>query len=129
MPSLLGFNIGVELGQAAIILMVFPMLFIVRRTRYYVPFMYIGSVVLAAVALGWATERIFEYNLRVNDVVDPLLRWPRSALLVVAGYAIAIAVRWYEQSRGRLLPVYDASLDADSSDPSDPSEAAELVDA
>ncbi len=116
-PSLLGFNIGVELGQAAIILMVFPMLFIVRRTRYYVPFMYVGSVVLAVAALGWAAERIFEYNLRVNDVVDPLLRWPRSAILVVAGYAIAIAVRSYEQSKDRLLPVLGDELAEVESEP------------
>ena len=111
-PSLLGFNIGVELGQAAIILMVFPMLFIVRRTRYYVGAMYVGSVVLALVALAWATERIFDYDLSVNDAVDPLLRWPRSALLVLAGYAVAVAVWRYEATRDRLLPM--ASIDDDN---------------
>ena len=79
-PSLLGFNIGVELGQAAIILMVFPMLFILRRTRYYLPVMYAGSVVLSLVALAWATERIFDYDTQVNELVDPILQWPRSAL-------------------------------------------------
>jgi hypothetical protein len=106
-PSLLGFNIGVELGQTAIILMVFPMLFIIRRLRFYVPLMYAGSVVLAMVALAWATERIFRYNLRVNDFVDPLLRWPRSALLVIAGYAIAITLWRIEHRRGRLVPLVD----------------------
>jgi hypothetical protein len=111
-PSLLGFNIGVELGQAAIILMVFPILFIIRRTRYYLPIMYTGSVLLAVVALAWATERVFEYNLRVNELVDPLLRWPRSVWLVVAGYAIAIALWSYERSRDRLLPVFEELVES-----------------
>jgi hypothetical protein len=115
-PSLLGFNVGVELGQAAIILMTFPMLFIVRRTRYYLGFMYTGSVVLATVSLAWATERIFEYDLRVNEIVDPVLRWPRSAILVVTGYAIATAVWRWEKSRDRLLDAVDRSVADDDDD-------------
>lgn len=106
-PSLLGFNIGVELGQAAIILMVFPMLFIMRRSRFYRPLMNIGSVVLALVALAWATERIFDYDTQVNAFVDPILRWPRSIFVVAAGYVFATALWWFDRSRGALLPVHD----------------------
>lgn len=123
-PSLLGFNIGVELGQAAIILMVFPMLFIVRRTRYYLGAMYTGSVILAIVSMAWATERIFEYDLRVNEIVDPILRWPRSAILVAAGYAIAVAIWRFEKSNDRLLDVVEEPTDDDAV-----SGDAELVDA
>ncbi len=112
-PSLLGFNIGVELGQAAIILMVFPMLFILRRTRYYLPLMYAGSVGLALVALAWATERIFDYDTKVNELVDPVLQWPRSAILVAAGYAIVTALWWFERSRDKLVAVEDPA-DADA---------------
>lgn len=118
LTSLFGFNIGVELGQSAIILMVFPMLYIVRRTRWYLPFMYAGSVILAIVALAWATERIFDYDLAVNRIVDPLLRWPRSAWVVAAGYAVATIVWAVERSKGRLLPTVDdlepvAEIDAE----------------
>lgn len=115
--SLLGFNVGVELGQAAIILMVFPMLFIVRRTRWYLPFLRVGSVLLAFVALAWATERIFDYDLAVNSFVDPALRWPRSALLVAAGYVVATVVWWIERAGGRLLPTVDeVEIDDDTPD-------------
>ena len=119
--SLLGFNLGVELGQAAIIVMVFPLLFIVRRTRYYVPLMYAGSIVLAIVALAWATERIFDYDLDVNALVDPVLRWPRSLILVIIGYAIATGLWWTERQAGRLLPTVD--------DVGEPQTDRELVDA
>ena len=115
-PSLLGFNIGVELGQAAIILMVFPILFILRRTRLYLPILYGGSVLLAVIAMAWATERIFDYNTRVNDLVDPVLRWPRSAILVAAGYALATLIWYVDRSRGRLRPVLDPEVET-SEDP------------
>ena len=106
-PSLLGFNIGVELGQSAIILMVFPILFILRRTRVYLPMMYAGSVALAVISMAWAAERIFDYNTRVNDLVDPVLRWPRSALLIAVGYAVATLIWAIDRHRNRLLPVRD----------------------
>ncbi len=90
--------------------MVFPMLFILRRTRYYLGILYAGSVVLALVALAWATERIFDYDTQVNELVDPILQWPRSAVLVAAGYVIAAALWWFDRSRGRLAPVYDPEV-------------------
>ena len=111
MPSLLGFNIGVELGQMVIILMVFPILFILRRTRFYMPFLNFGSIGLAVIAMAWATERIFDYDTRVNDLVDPVMRWPRSAILIAVGYAIAIALWWFDSSRGRLVDTDPAATE------------------
>ena len=107
--SLLGFNIGVELGQAAIILMVFPILFLLRRTRVFVPMMYVASVGLAVIALAWATERIFDYDTDVNALVDPVLRWPRSGLFIIAGLIGAAALYAFDRSRGVLRPVADTT--------------------
>ena len=103
--SLLGFNIGVEIGQAAIILMVFPILFLLRRTRAFVPMMYTGSVGLAIIALSWAFERIFDYDTSINSLVEPVLRWPRSALLVIAALAGAAALYAFDRSRNALRGV------------------------
>jgi len=108
--SLLGFNIGVEIGQAAIIIMVFPILFLMRRTRVFVPLMNIASVGLALIALAWATERIFDYDTDVNALVDPILRWPRSALVLVVALAGAAALYWFDRSRGALRPVATAPV-------------------
>lgn len=103
--SLLGFNIGVEIGQVAIILMVFPILYLLRRTRAFLAIMYFSSIVLALVALAWASERIFDYDTDINSIVDPVLRWPRSGLIVIVALIASAALYAYDRSRGALRPV------------------------
>lgn len=57
--TLLGFNLGVEAGQALIVLIFVPAAFLVRRTaayrRWFVP---IGSVAIIAIACVWAVDRL-----------------------------------------------------------------------
>ena len=57
--TLLGFNLGVEAGQALIVLVFVPAAFLVRRTaayrRWFVP---IGSVAIIAIATVWAVDRL-----------------------------------------------------------------------
>ncbi len=103
--SLLGFNIGIELGQMVIILLIFPALFLLRRTRSYLGVMYVGSVALALVALGWALERVFDLESSVSTLVDPILDWPRSLYIAIGLTAIAAVVYWYERSNDELLPL------------------------
>lgn len=56
--TLASFNIGVELGQAAIVAVLFPVLFLIRKQPFYVPVVMKGvSVILIAIALFWAMER------------------------------------------------------------------------
>lgn len=58
MKSLIGFNLGVELGQITIITIVFPLLFLIRNAKVYVPVVVTGgSAVIAAIALWWSVER------------------------------------------------------------------------
>jgi hydrogenase/urease accessory protein HupE len=103
--SLLGFNIGIEIGQMVIILLIFPALFLLRRTRPYLGIMYAGSVALALVALGWALERVFDLESSVSTLVDPVLDWPRSLYIAIALTAIAAVMYWYERSNEELLPL------------------------
>jgi hypothetical protein len=106
--SLLGFNIGIELGQATIILMVFPALFIARRTRVYLPAMHIGSMVLIAVASAWVLDRALGVDLGIDSWVSAVLLWPRSILLIAALYVGAAALYWFDRSRDALIPVAGA---------------------
>jgi len=53
--TLAAFNIGVEIGQAAIVAVVFPILFVMRKSKLYQPVIMVGlSIVLIAIALFWA---------------------------------------------------------------------------
>lgn len=57
---LIGFNLGVELGQLAIVAAVFPIIFLLRKSQIYVPLILRGgSAVIALVAMFWFVERAF----------------------------------------------------------------------
>jgi hypothetical protein len=55
--SLLGFNLGVELGQAAIVLAVLPVLYLIRKTLAYQAVLWVGSAATALLAMSWSYER------------------------------------------------------------------------
>jgi hypothetical protein len=116
--SLLGRNVGIEIGQSAVVIFVFPALYLVRRTNYYRPFLVESSVVLSVVSLGWMIERMFETDLGVNDWVDPVVKWPRSLASIAVITALFAVLFVRERNAQRLLPVYDADADY-SSNPSD----------
>ena len=62
--SLLGFNVGVELGQLAIVLLFLPLAFALRRTAFYRRWvMHGGSLAIAALATVWLVERAFALRL------------------------------------------------------------------
>jgi hypothetical protein len=62
--SLLGFNLGVELGQLGIVALVMPLAWWVRDTRFYRGVVLAGgSAAIAAVAAVWLVERAFDLAL------------------------------------------------------------------
>lgn len=73
--SLLGFNLGVELGQIAIICAIFPVLFVLRGSRVYPWILKSGSVFLIFVGLLWLFERTFEFNVPLVPIVRGVLGW------------------------------------------------------
>lgn len=103
--SLLGFNVGIEIGQAVIILLVFPALFLARRTRVYERAMYVASGLLAIVALGWAVERVLEAEIGVSQLIDPLVAWPRAFFVVVIATAAAWGLYARDRAQGKLRAV------------------------
>jgi hypothetical protein len=58
---LLGFNLGVEAGQLAVVAALLPLAYAVRGRPWYRPVVVrIGSVLIAALALMWLIERVFD---------------------------------------------------------------------
>ena len=62
--SLLGFNVGVEVGQMAIVSGFLPVAFLLRNTRFYMRGIFaLGSWLTMLVALIWLLERAFDLKL------------------------------------------------------------------
>ena len=62
--SLLGFNLGVELGQLAILLAFVPAAFALRASLFYRgALVHAGSCLIGGIATVWLIERAF--NLRI----------------------------------------------------------------
>ncbi len=64
MLSLLGFNVGVEIGQLVLVVLLVPLAYLARGSWGYRRIILgSGSVVIAAVALGWLLERSLNLQL------------------------------------------------------------------
>ena len=62
--SLVGFNLGVELGQLAIVAVFLPLAFVLRHTPFYQRGVLVGgSWAALLVALAWFVERAFDLSL------------------------------------------------------------------
>lgn len=62
--SLVAFNLGVELGQLAIVAVFLPVAYALRGTRLYRRAILVGgSLVVAAIAFAWLLERAFNMSL------------------------------------------------------------------
>jgi hypothetical protein len=64
--DLLAFNLGVEIGQVAIVAVIVPILFAIRNQRIYVPWVLkSGSALIAVLAIIWLAERSLDLQLLV----------------------------------------------------------------
>jgi len=62
--ALAGFNIGVEIGQLSIVLLVVPLIYLLREQRFYRPaVLHGGSALIAAIASVWLCSRAFGLGL------------------------------------------------------------------
>lgn len=71
--SLLGFNIGVEIGQLAIIAAIFPLLYLIRKHNLYPKLLVIISGLLIIISLYWCIERVFDINLPLDEQIFQFL--------------------------------------------------------
>ena len=62
--SLVGFNLGVEAGQLAIVVVFLPMIYWLRNTAFYRRGILVGgSMLIMLLALVWLAERVFDLKL------------------------------------------------------------------
>ena len=62
--ALIGFNLGVEIGQIGILSVYIPVSYLMRRTWFYkYMIFYVGSLLIVCVASAWLVERVFNMEL------------------------------------------------------------------
>ncbi len=120
--SLVGFNIGVEVGIAVLTVLLFPTLLLLRRTVLAPAVLYVGATVVAAYAVGWIAQRAGLGDEFMDDVANPLRVWPRNGLLLLVAMALAGGMYAWDSSRGRLRPVEGARDEAPSPRLDEPAE-------
>lgn len=72
--SLFGFNLGVEIGQVAIVLVLVPILYQIRNTTLYARMVLpIGALCLMLISVYWFIERAFDVDFQVGNTVRSLI--------------------------------------------------------
>jgi hypothetical protein len=90
--SVLGFNLGIEAVQLAVILAAMPWLVLLARSRVYGPFRITGAALTGIAAVAWLAERAFGW---ANPIVPVVESAASHALWLLAGlvvFAVAVTV-------------------------------------
>jgi hypothetical protein len=72
--SLIAFNVGVEIGQIAIVMLIFPALYMIRSIWLY-PRVAVqaGALALIAISTYWVLERGLQYDVPIGRLVAQML--------------------------------------------------------
>jgi hypothetical protein len=68
--SIFGFNVGIELMQLFIILLVFPILLLLSKTSYYKLIRQTGAIIMMILALVWMIERFQEKANIITQLIN-----------------------------------------------------------
>ena len=86
--SLVGFNLGIESMQLAVIACVMPWLLILSRTRVYGAVRHVGVTLGVGAALAWIWERVTGESNRIAQVVESVARHPDWIIGILAASAL-----------------------------------------
>jgi hypothetical protein len=109
--TLLGFNLGIELAQLALLSLLVPWLLLMARTPAYVPFRVGGAALTAVFAVGWLLERT---EVSANPTA-PMIAWlEEHPLLLLIALACGTMLARTLSSHGRSTRDGADSLAADN---------------
>ncbi|MER0440038.1 HupE/UreJ family protein [Emticicia sp. W12TSBA100-4] len=85
--SILGFNVGIELMQMAVIVAVIPWLLLLSRTSFYTVFRVFGAILAGLAAIGWIIERLSETPNFITILIEKAANyavWLLGILMIVS---------------------------------------------
>jgi hypothetical protein len=89
--SILGFNLGIEVMQAAVVLLVLPWLLLWSRARGFTALRVGGAAVGGAAACGWVLERALGVETPLAPWVEVAARHAWVGLAVLAAVALGVS--------------------------------------
>lgn len=98
--SILGFNLGIELMQLAVVLMIVPWLILLSRTRFYSPVRLTGAVFAGVAAIAWIGERALSLPNPLEHSIEAITLHPYWLPATLCG--LALTATWWEGWRNRL---------------------------
>lgn len=91
--TLFGFNVGIEVGQLAVLALVVPWILLLARTRAFSAFRVVAAGFTGILAMGWFIERIANVPNPMARLVAWLEAHPLPLLIVLAiGAVVARAI-------------------------------------
>ncbi|MFO0615914.1 MAG: HupE/UreJ family protein [Polyangiaceae bacterium] len=90
--TLLGFNLGIELAQLGLLLLVLPWLLLLASTPRYAAFRLVSAAITLALALGWLAERALSLANPTAFIARGVERHPLVALGTLAALAIGARI-------------------------------------
>jgi hypothetical protein len=101
--SLVGFNLGIETMQLAVVAAILPSLLLLSRTRSYSALRIGGGLFAAFASMGWIAERALNVPTAIGPVVETAARYGGQ----IAGALFVISLScWVGRDFSRLLPKF-----------------------
>ncbi|WP_170154667.1 HupE/UreJ family protein [Mangrovibacterium diazotrophicum] len=86
--SILGFNMGIEIMQLFIVLLIVPWLILMSRTSIYREFRVFGAVLGGIAALSWMIDRMTEQTNPLSAYIEKIILYDHWIILFIAALAI-----------------------------------------
>lgn len=95
--SVAGFNIGIEIMQLFIILLIIPSFFIMSQTQYFKHIKNVLALFVIIISIGWITERITNETNLIVQSIEVILAYKIS--FIIGLYLITIFTYFLSKSR------------------------------
>jgi HupE / UreJ protein len=92
--SLLGFNLGIEAMQLAVVAMTLPVLLVLSRIEHYAVFRITGAVFACVASCAWIAERALD---RPNSIGYGIEKLSHHGALLCAALWVCTALAWLSQ--------------------------------
>ena len=100
--SILGFNLGIELMQLLLIVLIIPWLMLLSRTTAYPIVRLTGALLAIIAAVAWIAERVSGQSNQLTRSIDQLVGYAPYGLLALA--LLAVYLTWREK-QSKQLPI------------------------